>query len=1013
MSEDEADTVETLNAYKEIMFTLIKQHRGRVIDSPGDNLLAEFASVVDAVQCGVAVQKELQARNAERSENRRMEFRIGINLGDVIEEEDRIFGDGVNIAARLEALADAGGICISKTAFDTIETKLPLGYEYLGEKEVKNIAKPVGAYRVLMDEEAAGKVIGETRPKTKQLRWAAVGALAVLIIGAGALAIWNFYLRPDVEPASVEKMSYPLPDKPSIAVMAFANMSGDPEQEYFSDGLTEEIITTLSKVSDLFVIARQSTSSYKGKPVKVRQVAEELGVRYILEGSVRKSEDRLRVTARLIDALTGRQLWADRYDRELEDTFAVQDEITKEVVTALEVKLTMGDQARLFAKGTDNVEAWALGRKAWKIYSKLRKENNVKARELLDRAIKLDPNYPFLWMCIATTHFVDARMAWTKPQAESLKLAMEFTEKTLSLDQENPYAHSLLGNIYLFQRQYEKAIAEGQRAISLNPNFADGYAMLAQIMRYSGRFEEALELIKKAMRLSPIHRAFYTVTLATTYLFLERYEEAIPVSKQLIERSQRRECPPEWGHTSLIMAYMGLGREEEARAVAEKLLRIVPTYSLEKRAIHPYKDRAHLEQELSALRKAGLPDKPPLPLPDKPSIAVLPFVNMSGDPEQEYFSDGMTEQIIAALSKSPDLFVISRSSTFTYKEKSVKAQQVSRDLGVRYVVEGSVQKAGDQVRITAQLIDAKSGHNLWAESYDRRLSDIFALQDEITIKIMSSLRVKLLWAREGEPRSLAPGTINLQSYLKFMEAWHYFLRGSADDYSLARRLAEEAIALDPEYPSPYIILAWTHLMDALLGTSKSPRNSMGKAFRLAQKLVAMDESFAPAHAVLGIVYRHQGKYEKAIAELERAVALDPNYPQNYMYLGESLSAAGRPQEAIPLLKKSMRLSPLSQRQASTCLYRLGVAYRLMGQYEEALSALKKAADIRPDFWGIQLSLAATYINLGREEEARAAAGEVRRIVPKFSLERFAKRPMLKDQAEWERFIDALRKAGLT
>jgi adenylate cyclase len=251
MSEDEAATVKTLATYREVMASLIKQHRGRVVDSPGDNVLAEFASVVDAVQCAVAVQKEFQARNAELPEKRRMEFRIGINLGDVIEEEDRIYGDGVNIAARLEALADPGGICVSKTAFEQIETKLPLGYEFLGEQDVKNIAKPVGAYRVLMDAEAAGKVIGEVTPKTKQLRGAAIGGLVVLIIVAGALAIWNFYLRPAFEPASVERMDYPLPDKPSIAVLPFKNMSGDPKQEYFSDGLTEEIITALSKVNPL------------------------------------------------------------------------------------------------------------------------------------------------------------------------------------------------------------------------------------------------------------------------------------------------------------------------------------------------------------------------------------------------------------------------------------------------------------------------------------------------------------------------------------------------------------------------------------------------------------------------------------------------------------------------------------------------------------------------------------------------------------------------------------------
>jgi TolB-like protein len=339
------------------MASLIKQHRGRVIDSPGDNVLAEFVSVVDAVQCAVAVQRELQTRNAELPENRRMEFRIGINLGDVIDEEDRIYGDGVNIAARLEALADPGGICISKTAFDQIETKLPLGYEFLGEQDVKNIAKPVGAYRVLMDAESAGKVIGELKPKPKQLRWAAVGALAVLIIGAGALAIWNFYLRPPFERASVEKMEYPMPEEPSLAVLPFDNLSGDPKQEYFSDGLSDQIITALSKVPQLFVIARNSTFTYKGKPVKVQEVAEDLGVRYVLEGSFQRTNDRIRVTAQLIDAITGRHVWAESFDRELRDIFKVQDEITMEIVKALQVELTVGEKARIMGKGTDNLEA--------------------------------------------------------------------------------------------------------------------------------------------------------------------------------------------------------------------------------------------------------------------------------------------------------------------------------------------------------------------------------------------------------------------------------------------------------------------------------------------------------------------------------------------------------------------------------------------------------------------------------------------------------------------------------
>ena len=309
MGDDERATVETITAYRAIMTDLIQGHHGRVVDAKGDNVLAEFSSVVDAIQCAVEIQKELKVKNADLPDNRRMEFRIGVNLGDVIEKGDTIYGDGVNIAARLESLAEGGGICISGTAFDQIGKKVPLGYKYLGEQTVKNIERPIRAYKVLFEPEAVGKVIGESR-RLKMWHWTAIFGLIVLIVVAGTLTFLEFYVRPDVAPASVEKMAYPLPDKPSIAVLPFVNMSGDPKQEFFSDGLTENIITALSKIPRLFVIARNSTFTYKGKPVKVKQVSEELGVRYVLEGSVQKSGDRVRITAQLIDALTGHHLWA-------------------------------------------------------------------------------------------------------------------------------------------------------------------------------------------------------------------------------------------------------------------------------------------------------------------------------------------------------------------------------------------------------------------------------------------------------------------------------------------------------------------------------------------------------------------------------------------------------------------------------------------------------------------------------------------------------------------------------
>ena len=398
MGEDEAATLTTLEAYKQVMFVLIRQHRGRVVASPGDNILAEFASVVDAVQCGVAVQKEIETRNAELPENRRMQFRIGINLGDVIEEGDSIYGDGVNIAARLESLADPGGICVSKTAFEHIEAKLPFGYEFLGEQTVKNIAKPVGTYRVLMDPRVTVKATAEAKPKVGARRKPIfIALLGVLVVVVGAAVFWTFSrppARPPVGKASKDRMAFPLPDKPSIAVMPFVNMTGDQSQDFFCDGLSESLIMALSKVPRLFVIARESTFSYKGKGAKISQVSEELGVQYVLEGSVQKAGDRVRVTAQLIDALKGHHLWSERYDRNVKDLFDLQDEITMKILTELRVKITEVEAARISAKGTNNLQAYLKVLEADGYRTQSNKEANAVAMRLSQEAVELDPNYP-------------------------------------------------------------------------------------------------------------------------------------------------------------------------------------------------------------------------------------------------------------------------------------------------------------------------------------------------------------------------------------------------------------------------------------------------------------------------------------------------------------------------------------------------------------------------------------------------------------------------------------------
>jgi adenylate cyclase len=344
------------------MSALIQQHRGRVVDSPGDNLLAEFASVVDAVQAAVAIQRELSARNVESSLHRRMEFRIGISLGDVIVEGDRIYGDGVNIAARMEGLAEPAGICVSGTVYDQVEGKLNLAYVFEGEHTVKNIAKPVRVYRVYMESAAAGPRVSASRMHTAQPRWRAALAPAVaLLILAGGVTGWRFFVRSPLLVTALhspEATALPLPTKPSNAVLPFINLSQDPEQEYFSDGITEDLINNLSRISGLFVIARYSTFTYKGRAVKTEQVSRELGVRYVLDGSVRKADGRVRITVRLVDATSGYHLWAERYDREVKSIFASQDEITRKIVPSLAVKLKAGEEQSMETNYTDNQQAW-------------------------------------------------------------------------------------------------------------------------------------------------------------------------------------------------------------------------------------------------------------------------------------------------------------------------------------------------------------------------------------------------------------------------------------------------------------------------------------------------------------------------------------------------------------------------------------------------------------------------------------------------------------------------------
>jgi len=613
MGEDELSTIETLKKYRKLISSIVVQYRGRVVDSPGDNLLAEFGSAVDAVECSVKIQKELKKENKELQENQRMEFRIGVNLGDVVEDDDRIYGDGVNIAARIEGLADSGGICISRTAYDQVKNKLSIGYEYLGEHSVKNIPEPVRVYRILTEPEAAGKVIGEKRFLGKISRRAATVTIIILVIVAAGLIGWNIYLHQSrkVEAASLDRMAYPLPVKPSIAVLPFDNLSGDPDQEYFSDGLTEEIITGLSKIPELFVIARNSTFTYKGKPVKIQQVSEELGVRYVLEGSVRKEGKRVRITAQLIDAIKGYHIWSERYDRDLKDILALQDEIMKNILVELGVKLIHGEEIRYWLKDRSpeniNLKWWETRLLLEWYWNKKTPEGWEKARQLANDLVELDPNNADSYFWVAVFPFADVLFGKSKSPKESMQLAEKYARKAIQMDESHSASRSNLGWIYIFKRQHDLAIEEMEKRVALEPNGADAHFNLGIGLHLSGRNEEAIQHIETAIRLDPYPRSEYYSWLGSAYgrAFANGAKDpdkAIELCKKALEINPNDLI----AHVLLTLIYSERNQMKEARFHASESLRIRPPSSFSPLSL--FKDIELRKYEFPLLRKAGLPE---------------------------------------------------------------------------------------------------------------------------------------------------------------------------------------------------------------------------------------------------------------------------------------------------------------------------------------------------------------------------------------------------------------------
>ena len=1090
MGSDEARTVRDLKAHQAVLLPMVSEFGGRLIDTAGDGILAEFASAVQAVECAVAIQKTMAERNAAIDQVRRIQLRIGINIGDVIFDEARIYGDGINVAARLEGIAEPGGVCVSEDAYRQTRGKVDVTFTDIGEQSLKNIARQVRAYKVVLD-------------------------------GSSTMAASEL----------------PLPSKPSIAILPFQNMSDDLEQEYFADGLAEDIITTLSRSQSLFVIARNSSFAYKGRAVDVKQIARELGVRYLLEGSVRRAGNRVRITAQLIEAVTGNHLWAERYDRDLVDIFAVQDEITEAVATAIEPAVSQTERHRAVHKPPENLGAWeAYQRGLWHM-NRGSVTDNQSAQRFFRRAIELDSSFASAHAELTLAIFSAASTYQTMSIAEALDEAVPIADRAIALDPLSAAGYISKSSARIYQGDHQGALDAARDALTISPNYAAAHHFLGVAFLFSGHPREALEPIRRAIRLDPhnplqINRLCH---IAIAYYFLREYETAAAaarvalrsypdhplayrwfaaalgqagrldeakqaltaVTPKSIDMFVRHRAPwyrvedyehmleglrkagwegseglaldamvrlgeqeleagnhehalraankalavnnmREGAHRLIVQALAAAGRKAEALKHYQDLVALL------KRELNTEPDAAtkSLVAELRSTQPAGAtpvmsdrrrpevqaagdmsedPEQtvkvqfdatgkssPALPLPTKPSIAVLAFQNMTDDPEQEYFAEGIAEDIITMLSRSQSLFVIARNSSFTYKGRSVDVKQIARELGVRYVLEGSVRRGGNRVRITAQLVDAMTSNHLWAERYDRELADIFAVQDEIT---------------EAVATAIEPAVVQMEQHLavrkppESLGAWEAYQRGiwhtgrlGAKNNEAARGFFARAIELDPSFAAAHAELVLAIFYGVSTYQTMSLGQGLDEALPLAHKAIALDPLCAAAHVGMAHARQQQGDHEGTIAAARKAIAISPNYTRAHHFLGTGLLFSGQPREALEALRRAARLDPYDPLRIQR-LSNFAIAHYLLREYEAAIDAEKEALRSYPDHPHAYRWLAAALGQAGRLDEAKQALEKLMAIAPK-TIDMYVRQRVPWMSVElYEHMLEGLRKAG--
>jgi adenylate cyclase len=986
---------------------IIAVHHGRVVKRTGDGAIVEFRSVVDAVRCAIEVQNGMRERNAGVPDDQKIQFRVGVHLGDVVEESDGdLMGDGVNIAARLQTIAQPGAICLSEDAYRQVKQRLDLRVNDLGPTSLKNIAEPMRVFALEVGVPAQAKTAAPTSapaapatPASPKRRLAlAFAALGVAGLAVAAASAWHFLGGKSSAPNGAQQLS--------IVVLPLANLSGDASQDYFADVLTDQLTTYLSRIPGSFVIARNTAFTYKGKPTDVKEIGKDLGVRYALEGSVQPTANRVRVNAQLIDTETGAHLWAEEFDHDRGDLLATEDDIVTRLARTLQIQLTDIEAAKLQrSHPADNPDVQELTLRCQGAYLNSRGDTAASAFSPCEQALKLDPNNAVALAALSLQASVRVNAVNSKDREADVARAVELAGRALAVEPNSAEVHDALGNALQVQKRFDEAKAEFERAIAINPTEMGAYAGLALANYNTGDTEEVIALAEKASRLSPRdpQRASWLIPAGLANITLHRDDQAV----DFIRRGMAA-APASTGRAWLAAALALAGHDEEARETLKEYLAAPDarpkTIAAFKKNINSNNPTylATRERIYEGLRKVGMPedDAPHL------SVVVLPFANLSGDPEQDYFADGVTENLTTDLSRIRNSFVIARNTAFTYKGKSIDAKEIGKELGVRYVLEGSVQRDGTRVRVNAQLIDAESGAHLWADRFEEDVADLFKLQDQVVARLANALRYELVRA-EGETgaHSKNPDVVDL--VMRGQAAfWRFAQQPTKENNDAIRALFEQALKIDPNDADALAGDAAAYLNEYGFGWLNPETDYDAKILGQDDRSIALARDSLTAYTSKGAYLTYSRRANEGLRVIDAGLAINPNYAILHALRSNAEAYLGQFAQSKSDLEQAMRLSPLDPRMGQWHNF-MADAELGLGHYDAAIDQANKAIDANYRVVWSYLNLAAAHALKGDLDEAKIALTEARRLNPNLSVKfLLGRKPVLQPAFE------GLRKAGL-